>query len=269
MDATACWMGGLWSDALGESQGAVREQGIAARCAQVLRAVGATDDRPLRVEDATLVGRIAARVHDPALQALLLHVAEATRESMHARLIADQVKADSDVHPPAATYGDDKDLAALVIPQSQALWTLLDDKGPYAVEAHTLGLLVALDRMEIAYRLPKRLKLAVLGPATAAVFGVSAPVAHGDAADALPRGIWLGYLTNVASAAGHPVPATVTDLEQREALAWTSVTEAFADKLRAEPTFHAETELGTVVRRVATRLDDGYGIQEKLLAAKR
>ena len=268
MSAASCWMGGLWSDALRENKGDERERGMIARCEPVLRAAGTTDDRPVRVVDATIVGRLDSRISDPSLRALLDDVADAARESMRARLAADEVKSDSDEHPPPAAYKDDKELAAFVMGQSQELWALLDASprryGPYASEAHTLGLLVALDRMEIAFRLPKRLKLDVAGPAYAAVFGVSAPVVHGDAGAPLPRGIWLGYLSDVASAAGHPVPATARSLDAREALAWTSVEEGFADKLRAERSYREPTRLGDVVRGVVARLDDGYAIQQKL-----
>lgn len=272
MSAVSCWMGGLWSDALGEKPGDQREAGMVARCAPVIAAIGVADQRPMRAIDASIVARIDERIRDGHLRNLLDDAADATRESMHARLAADEVKADAGSHPPPATYADDKRAAADVLGQSQGLWSLLEAPprryGPYAAEARTLGLLVALDRMEIAFRLPKRLKLEVVGPAYAAVFGISAPIVHGDPAAPLPRGMWLGYLSAVASAAGHPVPSTL-DIDSREALAWTGVEAGFADKLRAQPAYAESSRLGEAVRGVVHKLADGYDVQQKLVALKR
>ncbi|HZU85700.1 MAG TPA: hypothetical protein VE987_22390, partial [Polyangiaceae bacterium] len=69
---------------------------------------------------------------------------------------------------------------------------------------------------------------------------------------------WLAYLTDVAAAAGHPVP-DARDPQNREPLAWTGVLEGFADRLRASSAdFGADTPLGNVQRAIVARLDDEY-----------
>src|SRR6516225_3564531 len=109
MQATACWMGGLWSDALGET-GSERIDRIAGRCHQVLRSIVAPDDDyyPLRAVEWRLVDAIARRVqtvaeHNAAeapsahdLVALLHAIASASRETIDARRAADVVKEDEE-----------------------------------------------------------------------------------------------------------------------------------------------------------------------------
>lgn len=267
MTTSSCWMGGLWSDALGERYD-TRTSGIEARCDAVLDAIHAKPDdayKPLRAFEPEIVDRIAAKVGDADLEALLHRIANAGRETMYARLVADQVKEDADTHPAPTSYASDKDSAVAPLAMHDALRALLDDHGPYASEAHTLGLLVALDRMEIAHGLPKHLKIAAVGGAFTAVFGVSAPVVSPDGATRAPRGVWLTYLSDVARAGNHPVAASVTSLPDREMLAWSSVLAAFADRLRAEPAYATpQTRLGEVTRDVVTRLDDEYNTAERL-----
>jgi hypothetical protein len=283
MSATSCWMGGLWADALGEKYDA-RTEGIDERCNEVVRALDASPDfqRPLRAVDATAVQRISHEVRalaakDPAdaahandLVPLLFEIADAMRESTHARLAADQVKEDAAKSPAPETYRADKNAAAEPLSESKAMRALVEERGPYASDARAVGVLVALDRMEIAHKLPKHLKVLVAGPAYAAVFGVTPPAVGGAPADRSPPGIWLGYLTDVAAAGGYPVPQDVVALPDRESYAWSAVLAGFADKLRATPAYAApETKLGQVVRQVVARLDDEWETAKSLAAAKR
>jgi hypothetical protein len=66
------------------------------------------------------------------------------------------------------------------------------------------------------------------------VFGVAPPQVPADATAKLTPGVWLGYLTDVARAAGHPVPDKATHPREREPWAWGGVVAGFGDKLKAE-----------------------------------
>jgi hypothetical protein len=305
MAATACWMGGLWSDSLGET-GGDRDAGIERRCNAVLRDVDvASPERaravaermppaeqdstsaaspqrvrhpeeayyPMRAVEPHVVGAIARAVQDAAegdpsvrphareLVALLLAVADAARETIHARRAADVVKGDVSEPPPPETRRDDKRAAAAWLRQSGALSALLRlDAGPYTADARAIALLLALDRMEIARGLPKHLKLYAVGHTLRDLFGVAPPAVSEDAPVPVPTGLWLAYLTDVAAAAGHEVPGDAHDPQNREPLAWTGVLEGFADKLRREAADSdaRHAPLVGVERSVIQRLDDEY-----------
>ena len=256
-------MGGLWADALGEKYDA-RNEGIDARC----REVAPDYEKAMHAIDPTAVDRVAQRVGDRDLVALTRKIADAARETMQARLAADQVKEDAAKTGAPDTYAADKNAAAPLLSRGDAMRALLDDKGPHADAAHALGVMVALDRMAIARGLPKHLKIEVAGPAYDAVFGVKPPPVSGAPADRAPRGEWLAYLTDVAAAAQHAVPATVGALPDREMLAWASVLEGFADKLRAMPAFKQNDGVGDVARKIVVRLDAEWKDAQALIAAK-
>jgi hypothetical protein len=76
----------------------------------------------------------------------------------------------------------------------------------------------------------------------------------------LPTGTWLTYLSVVANAAGHAIPAQASsEPAHREPLAWNGVLEGLADKLRTlEPRVGQEARFGQVVDAVVTRLDGQY-----------
>ncbi len=276
-------MGGEWADALGEKYDD-RTAGIEARCDDVLRAMDTTPEesyRLLRSIDSTFVSRIATTVEDVArrdpadapyaseLGLLLERIANASRETMHARRAADLVKEDAEQKPAPASYATDKNTAEPIVREGSAMGLLYADHGPYASEAHTIGLLIAMDRMEIGRGLPKHLKIDAVRDAYSLVFGVSAPLIAGQGADRAPAGAWLGYVSQVAKAAHHEVPADVKALPDRETLAWTGVLEGFADKLRSEPAYAApQTPLGQMLRGVVARLDDEYETARKLQQAR-
>src|SRR5580658_228360 len=180
MQATSCWMGGLWSDALGEKE-QVRLNGIQQRCEALLRSVGESPEGayyPLRAADPNTVDLIARRVaadamgdaeegpHAKELMTLLLRVADATRETMHARRAADKVKMEALGDLLSGEYHAENVAAAPELMKSASLRALLEaEVGPYDTEAQIIGLLSAIDRMEIARALPKHLKLiSVEGP---------------------------------------------------------------------------------------------------------
>jgi hypothetical protein len=253
--AASCWLGGIWSDALGEKKLAwsdTRTAGIAQRCKDVLDDPGMSQISPRAVD-------LIARKLDHQPERVLLHtVAEASRENLHARRAANRVKVDyaDDTTTPSERRSD-KIFAAPQLRKSDALLALLNDTGPYAADARAIGLLLAVDRVEIARGLPKHLKIEVLAAPCHEVFGVDAPsLAHDDTAP-VPSGTWLSYLSIAANAAGHAVPDVKIDVTHREPLAWNGLLDGFADKLRVlEP--HAHPQLGHVLTAVADRLDDQY-----------
>jgi hypothetical protein len=290
MTATSCWMGGLWSDALGE-MGAARDAGIERRCEVVLRDVDiASAERaraatarmppgpeeayyPMRAVEPHVVGAIARKVQDAAdgepsvrphtreLLALLHAVADASRETIHARRAADVVKDDVHDAPLPETRREDKRVAAAWLRQSEALSALLRlDAGPYSADARAIALLFALDRMEIARGLPKHLKVYAVGGALGDVFGVAPPAVSEDAPAPIRTGLWLAYLTDVATAAGHSVPADARNPQNREPLAWTGVLEGFADELRRDATDATaqRAALVSIERAVVRRIDEEY-----------
>ena len=290
IEATSCWMGGLWSDALGEKD-LDRYAGIDRRCNVLLRDVDITASQrqraiadgvpppapeegyyPLRAVEPFIVDAIARKVHDRALRdpgeashadelvVLLRAVAAATRETIQARRAADFVKDDTRARPDVEERSSDKTSAAVKLRHGEALDALFHiEAGPYTDDARILGVLSALDCMQIAHGLPMHLKIYAVRTGFADVFGIPAPDVSDEASKPIPAGSWLAYLTHVAGAAGHPVPADARYSQNREPLAWTGVLKGFADRLRAE-SFHfpAGTAVGDVERATVTRLDEEY-----------
>ena len=268
LQATSCWLGGLWSDASGDDK-AARDGAIESRCMQLLRSVGESPEStyyPLRAVDAAIVERLAERVgktaqqdagdqpHDAtALVALFREVANASRETLLARRAADVVKQDyASSSSSADQRRGDKIAAAPALRSSTALRALLEDAGPYAFEAHVIGVLHAIDRIEIARGLPKHLKIDCIEGVGVAMFGITAPRFTSDAAAPIPTGTWLAYLSSIAAAARHPLPEDARSPQNREPLAWNGVLEGLADQLRDART---GTTLDTVSGAVVARLD--------------
>ena len=255
--AASCWLGGLWSDALGEKKLAwsdTRTPGIEKRCHDVLEGNG------IRVVDPQAVDAVARKVDDAAARALLRNVAMAARENSQARHAADRVKMDvgDDTTTPSERKTD-KVSAGPVLRKADGVVALLRDNGPYANDAHAIGLLFALDRVEMARGLPMHLKVDLLGAPLQELFGVQAPSVPNDDSAPLPKGTWLTYVSQVATAAGHAIPqAAPREVGHREPLAWNGMLEGFADKLRALEPRIAEPSLGKVMGSVTSRLDDQY-----------
>src|SRR5258706_6565509 len=114
----------------------------------------------------------------------------------------------------------------------EALWS--GAFGDLTHEARVIALLSAIDRMQLSYGLTKHLKVCAVERPVAVLFGLLAPAVPDDAHQSLKGGAWLGYLTTVSRAAGHPVPDTAQSLEDRERLARGGVLDGLADKLRPE-----------------------------------
>jgi len=282
--AASCWMGGLWSDALGEQTDSRRwgvarttdPRGIERRCSAVLAHVyGAFDPmqyEQLRAVEPRVVDDLATRVkavaeadrvdapHAAGLVQLLRGVADATRENLLARKAADDVKADEERPSSAPDRAMDKTLAARALQKTTAIDALLTlSDGDLTRDAHALGLLCALDRLEIARRLPKHLKVYAVGGPFVNVFGVTPPDVPADPTVPIKSGTWPGYLVDASARAGYPVPAQATEVIDRESLAWGGVLQGFADKLRADAgTISTRTPLPDVLTRVAAQLDEEH-----------
>jgi hypothetical protein len=280
--AAACWFGGIWSDAEGDSED-TRGHATEARCHDVVRRVYGADSedhyRQLRALEPSVVGDVAAKVETLAkedsddaprretLAKLVQAVAGAEREAMFARRAAARVKRDLD-HEPEKLNADD---AAAVDPlkDTRMLEALLKfDGGDITHDAHALGILAALDHVEVARVLPRHLKLYALGGVNQLLFGVPLPDAVSDPKAKHTRTYWLDYVVSVASAAGHPVPEAAKLPKKREPLAWGGMLEGYADKLRVDIDGLAkDTRLHNVASVVVQRLDAEYRAQSSALLA--
>jgi hypothetical protein len=284
--AAACWMGGLWADALAETP-ADRVRTIERRCDGLLEQLYGTVNRmqyeQIRAIDPRVVDDLATRVravarndrtdapHAEQLVRVLRSLADAQRENIIARNAADDVKADEEQHPSSpAERAVDKTLAAQALQRTEGIRALLAlDAGDLSNEARALGLLSALDRLEIARRLPKHLKVLAVGGPFARAFGVPPPALPEDPTRPIKTGTWPAYLADVAATAGHPVPPLATDAIDRESLAWGGVLEAFADRLRsAASAVSSRTPLPMVLGRVAARLDQEHRTLRALFEAE-
>ena len=294
--AAACWLGGLWSDAVGETEHplavkAAGEQdsriaGIRRRCESLLVHVyGIVDPMQytqLRAVEPRVVDDIAARVrafaendradhaHADDLVKMLHAVAEAQRENVIARAAADDVKRDEDGTSVPRERAVDKTYAARALRRTTALEALLTlDAGDLTHDARVIGVLCALDRLEIARKLPKHLKVYAVGGPFVPIFGVLPPQVPDDPTAPIATGTWPGYLVDVAGATGHPVPAEAVAPIDRESLAWGGVLQAFADRLRAEGHgVSPRTPLPLVIARVADRLSQESHTVHSLFVAE-
>ncbi len=247
----------MWADALGE-QGDDRQAGIDRRCSSLLDEVGEAPFQTyasLRAVDARVVVRLEAQLRtrgSSAFVPLLDAVANAARENLRARRAADAVKGGyAGGEDAEAQRAADKATAAAPLRESEALRALLAYHGPAAEDARAIALVFALDRMEIARGLPKHLKVYAVEGAFYYVFGVAPPKGSAQAAAPIPTGTWRTYLERVATAAGHPVPASATDVFDRETYAWTGVLSGFADRLAKT---HPAEPISDVSRRIDERI---------------
>jgi hypothetical protein len=278
--AAACWFGGIWGDAEGDSE-ETRGHATDARCHDVVRRVYGHDDddhyRQLRAVEPTVVGDIAGKVETLAkedaddaprsqiLGQLVQAVAGAEREAMFARRAAARVKRDLD-HEPDKLSTDD---AAAVDPlkDTRMLEALLKFQGgDLTHDAHALGMLAALDHVEVARVLPRHLKLYAVGGVNQLLFGLPIPETATENKTKRPRLYWLDYVMSAANAAGHPVPAAVKVPKKQEPLAWGGMLEGYADKLRADIDGLAkDTRLHNVASVVVQRIDAEYRAQVNAL----
>jgi hypothetical protein len=273
MLAAACWFGGIWGDAEGDSA-EMRVEASQARCHDVVRRVYGSDEKDryeqLRALEPSVVGDIAAKVEtlakdDPddaprskTLAALVQAVAGAQREAMFARRAALRVRRDLEREP--ENLSADEVSGVPQLKDTRMLEALLKtEAGDITHDAHALGVLAALERMQTGIDLPKHMKIYAVAGANKILFGVEPPVVPDDASRRLKPGTWLAYITDVAKAAGHAVPDSVKVAKRREPLAWGGTLEGYADKLRGDLDGLArDTRLHHVVSVVINRLDAEY-----------
>jgi hypothetical protein len=279
---TACWFGGVWGDAETETAD-VRKQMTLQRCHEVLGLANHDDKEhleQLRALDQSAVDMVATRIGElakddkvdgarkEALDKLYKQVAAAQKEGMEARRAATRVKRDLDKEPEKLSADESASVAPLRANKELAALLALD-VGDLTPEAHAIGLLCAMDRLTLSRGLPKHLKIYAFDGAAKLLFNVAAPEVPMDATKPVKKGQYLAYVSDVAKAAGHPVPDNAKTPKEKEPLAWAGTLEGFADKLKADQSkLSQETALYEVVGFVAKRLEYEYTFQRKVLDAK-
>jgi hypothetical protein len=275
IEAVACWLGGVWSDAEGVDE-ETRAANAQRRCQKLVRDVyGSYDqerDERLRALDPVEVSELKRNILDTAgggaldtaraqqLSTFIDLVADAERETVNARRAGDRVKKDIDGERVGTNLTDDEAAAVEPLSEDKAFEALLrSDLGDLSPEARAVAVLCAMDRMETARGLTKHLKVYAIEGAMAALFNAPAADVPRDAHRSLKGGAWLSYLTTVANVAGHPVPKTARSVQDRELLAWGGVLDGLADKLRLEAAQISDaTELKYVAEAVVRRLDTEF-----------
>jgi hypothetical protein len=276
--ATACWMGGVWSDAEGAPPATWRERDEQ-RCRDLVASVWGRFDQAryeqIREGEDSAVGDLLAKIRatEPAASrehtaALFRDVAAAAHEGMLARRSADRVKVDYDADAVEAKLTADERTAAKVLAQHDALERLIVTDATMA-DRRVLGLLLSLDRMEMARGLPKQLKPYAVGYLLTTVFGTPPlPADSLNPTTTLRPGTWLAYLSGVAAHTGHPVSdSPAINHKMRETLAWTGVGAGFAERIRRETASlpnAAVPELSRVATSVAARLETERATAEAL-----
>jgi hypothetical protein len=270
-------MGGFWSDAVGE-QDQMRVTGIENRCHDLERHVWGTDDKShfeqVRAFEPNAVADVIAKVDGTAkadavdgprrdaLVKLTTAAAEALNETMLARRAGDRVKRDLAREPDKLS----KDEVEAVLPlraHAKIERLLRLEVGDLSKEANAIGILCALDRVEVARGLPKHLKLYAVADAFNLLFGVPTPDVPEDGSKRLVPGTWLRFLSETATAAGHPVPAKAKTAREKDALAWAGMLEGMSDKLKADDDGIASTtDLSKVVLTVLHRLEVEFRAQQ-------
>jgi hypothetical protein len=260
--AAACWLGGVWGDALGETADQ-RKTNDEARCNDVVKQVYGAEDKgryeKLRALDPAAVDEVAAKAggQDSAPGKLALAVGVAQREAMEARRAGDKVKKDlTGGREPEKLTTDEA--AAVKSLQAQDALAALDkvDAGALTADAKGLLVLTAMERIEQSRGLPKHLKVYAMQGAANVLFGATAPALPTDATQKLPKGAYLTYVVDVAKAAGHPVADTVTAPRDRETAAWSGVLLGIRDKLKPQAdAVGKDTPLADVLANVVKRLD--------------
>jgi hypothetical protein len=280
LEVVTCWLGGIWADAEGVSpdrRAAVSRE----HCREGVAAVYGNEDQrryeQLRALEpgavADLVDEVRASESSPMAApavALMQATAAAAREAMYARRAADRVKIDIDVESPPQKLTRDESAAAGFLAEHRAIDALANLGGPLAVDAHAIAVLLAMDRIGAATALPKQLKFIDTRDLFALLFGVRRPLPSFDATREPRAGLWVEYLTQVATATGHP-PATSASGEPRarRALAWAGILEGVADLLRKDErtlSAGAVPALSRPVREAAMRLESEAATARQVVA---
>ncbi|HLK40104.1 MAG TPA: hypothetical protein VKU41_25285, partial [Polyangiaceae bacterium] len=249
MTAAACWLGGTWSDAFGEAD-AAKASSVEARCRDLEGRVWAHEHDKIRFEqlralEANAAADVIVKIDETARKESLdegtrdalvrfaVAFVEEEKELMLARRAADRVKRDLDREPEKLT-SDEVDATAALRAHVKLEGLLTLNAGAYSKEAHALGLLRTLDRVELARGLPKHLKLYAVADEFHFFFRVPIPDVPTDATQKLVPGTWLRFLSETASSAGYPVGDRTTTPRERDALAWAGMLHGFSDLLKTD-----------------------------------
>lgn len=263
----------------------MKVKGTEARCHELEQHVWGTEDKShyeeLRALGKDAVADVIAKVDEvakndsldgprrDALVKLTESFAEAEKEFTVAHRAGDRVKRDLDREPDKLNR-DEVDAVGSLRAHDKLEKLLKLDVGNLSTEANALGLLCAVDRLEIARGLPKHLKFYAVADEFALLFGVTLPAVPDDATKKLVPGTWLRFLSETAKSAGHPVSDKAKTPKERDALAWAGVQEGFSDKLKADVGgIEAGTDLGKVVTVAEHRLEASFSAQEAAEATKK
>jgi hypothetical protein len=274
--AAGCWFGGVWADALGE-QGDQKKAGIDIRCTDLVKRVYDTDEQThveqVRALETKSIGDFVAKVDATAkgdsvdgarkdmLVKLAQALAEAQKEAMAARRAADRVKRDLAREPEKLSQDEVEALVPMRTHTKMDALTKLD-AGDLTKEAHALGVMCAMDRVELARGLPKHMKVYAVADAFNLLFDLPPPDVPQDPTKKLVPGTWLTYLVDAAKAAGHPVPESAKTPRDRDALAWAGMLEGISDKLKGDVDGIGQaTDLSKVVPAVLHRLETEFRAQ--------
>ncbi len=271
--AVSCWFGGVWADAMGEAP-ENRKLSDEARCNDVVHQVWGTDDKAkyeqLRAFDESAVEDVISKVGEGTPSARLLRAfVEAQHEAMDARRAADRVKKDMAGEREHEKLAPDEVAGSKTIADGDALNALMKlNVGDLTHEAHALGVLTAMERIESSRGLPRHMKIFAMQAPMFSLFGMPAPAnLPTDATQPLPKGGYLVYVTDAAKAAGHPVPDTAKTPKEREPLAWWGVLVGFTEKLATVvAAVPHDSPLPDVLDRVSHRLEAEFKAERNALA---
>ena len=272
--AVSCWFGGVWADAIGEAP-ENRKASDEARCNDVVRQVWGTDDKgkyeQLRALDEAAVEDVISKVGEgtPSARELRAFV-EAQREAMDARRAGDRVKKDMAGEREHEKLSTDEAGGVKALTDGDALSALvkLNVGGDLIHEAHALGVLTAMARIESSRGMPRHLKIYAMQAPLGALFGMPAPAnLPSDATQPLPKGGYLAFVIDAAKAAGHPVPEAAKTPKEREPLAWSGVLEGITEKLRPDlDGVPRDSQLPDVLDRVVHRLEAEFKAERNAIA---
>ena len=258
---------------------------IESRCHDLERHVWGADDKThyeqMRGFEQNAVADVVAKIdataksdavdgaRREALVSLATALAEALKETTEARRAGDRVKRDL-TREPDKLSADEVEAVRPLRAHAKLEALLALQAGDLSKEANAMGILCALDRVELARGLPRHLKLYAVADSFHALFGVNVPDVPHDGSKKLVPGAWLRFLTDTARAAGHPVPERAKTARENDALAWSGMLEGFSDKLKADGDGIASTtDLSRVVITVLHRLEAEYSAQQAAETSER
>jgi hypothetical protein len=259
IDATACWFGDTWSEAIGDRNASPRS-----RCASALsrayerpldtaRVERLQDAEPVEVTELSQRMRAMAASdpidsdHADSIAVLLRATGAAVKEQVRARRT--QVRVQTKVEDARAGANDLSSSSAL-----GALFKL--DAGALTPEARLVAVMLAAERIRLADDLPTHSKVLVVQGPVELLFDLHPPPMPADPADHVGSGTWLAYLEDIATAAHNPVPTFVGSPADRERFAWAGMLEGVATKLRArKDAVPRQSELTLAAAGMSERLE--------------